>query len=53
MQRDPNNECHHVLKMPAFATNMVSTANKTKPQCISGTEECIKDSLKNSLEQCG
>ena len=52
MQRDLSPECYHDLEMTAFATNVVSAANKTKPQYICGTEENIKDSLKNSFEQC-
>ena len=45
-------ECHCFLEMTAFATNVVSGENKTKPQYICGTEESIKDSVKKSIEQC-
>lgn len=50
MKGDQNHECHHVLEMTEFATN-VSDKNKTKPQNSYGTEG-IKNSLKNRLEQC-
>lgn len=50
MKGDQNHECHHVLEMTEFATN-VSDKNKIKPQNSYGTEG-IKNLLKNSLEQC-